>query len=348
MIELDSKFKTKLNQIFTQEKLPKSIAVAVSGGSDSLSLTLLLKEFCEERNIKLQAITIDHKMRKNSSEEALELSKILKKQKIPHQILEIDHKKIPQTNIEAKLREARYEILYNFCLKNQIKLLFLGHIQGDIAENFLIRLFRGSGLDGLSSISEISEFKKLKLIRPLLDFTKDELQNYLKEKNIKWFEDESNNDEKFLRNKIRNFFNQFEEKNLIQKRIKSATDEISKMRDLLDEFMLREAKKVLKIENGFLTIDFKKLLKIEEKIALKILALVLMEIGDKSYKPRLEKLKRFYDFIVENQNHKPRNFYGCMTKKFDKTKLIIYNEENTAKKITEFKTILKRIFNENC
>ncbi|MBU6339653.1 MAG: tRNA lysidine(34) synthetase TilS [Rickettsiales bacterium] len=344
MTNLENNFQTKLNQIFAQEKLPKSFAVAVSGGSDSLALTLLLKEFCATKKIKLVAITVDHKMRKSSSDEALVLSKILQKQKISHQILAIDDKKIPNKNIESNLRELRYGLLHSFCKKNKITHLFLGHIEGDIAENFLIRLFRGSGLDGLSSIAESSEVSDIKLIRPLLDFNKDELQTYLNNKKIKWFEDESNKDEKFLRNKIRKFFNQFEEKNLIQKRIKSAADEIAKMRDLLNEFMLREAKKILTFENGFLIIDYKKFTKIEEKIALKILAFILMEVGNKPYKPRLEKLKRFYDFIIQNENHKPRNFYGCMVKKFDKTRLIVYNEKNPAQKITEFKTILKRIF----
>ena len=343
MKNLTSNFSIKITETFSQEKLPKRLAVAVSGGCDSLALALLLKEFCDENKIELFAVTVDHKMRQVSSKEALELGKILKKQKISHQILEINSEKIPQTNIEAKLREVRYDLLHSFCVKNKIKFLFLGHIQSDIAENFLIRLFRGSGLDGLSSIAEISDFKKIKLVRSLLDVTKDELKNYLQEKNIKWFEDESNKDEKFLRNKIRNFFEQFEEKNLIQKRIKTATDEIAKMRDLFDDLMLKEAKKILKFQNGFLTINLKKFAKTEQKIALKILALVLMEVGGKSYKPRLEKLQRFYDFIVENKNHKPRNFYGCMAKSFDESSLVIYNEKNPQKKITEFKTILKKI-----
>jgi hypothetical protein len=115
------------------------------------------------------------------------------------------------------------------------------------------------------------------------------------------------------------------------------------MRDLFDDLMLKEAKKILKLQNGFLTINLKKFAKTEQKIALKILALVLMEVGEKSYKPRLEKLQRFYDFIVENKNHKPRNFYGCMAKSFDESSLLIYNEKNPQKKITEFKTILKKI-----
>jgi len=338
---------SKFDEVFGELKTPKTIAVAVSGGSDSLSLSILLNEYCATKKIKLFAVTIDHKMRKSSSDEALKLAKILQKEKISHQILEINSEKIPQNNIEAKLREARYDLLHSFCTINKIKYVFLGHIQSDIAENFLIRLFRGSGLDGLSSIAEISDFKKIKIIRPFLDISKDELQEFLREKRIKWLEDESNKDEKFLRNKIRNFFDSFEDKKLIQKRVKSATDEISRMRDLFDYLMLKEAKKILEFnQQGFFIINLKKFAKTEEKIALKILALTLMEIGEKTYKPRLEKLQRFYFWIIENDNHKPRNFYGCMAKNLDNSKLIIYNEKKSLKKkhIVTFHTILKKIF----
>jgi tRNA(Ile)-lysidine synthase len=291
-----------LNKI--EEILPKKnsiqIAVAVSGGCDSLALTLMLDEFCRKKKIKLVALTVDHKMRKNSSDEAVALGKILAKKKIPHEILTISTKKIPQKNIEANLREARYELLCDFCEKNKIEYLFLGHHLGDVAENFLIRLFRGSGLDGLSTMSEVLEYKKIKLLRPFLDVEKDELKKFLRAKKVQWFEDETNDDEKFLRNKIRKFFDSFEEKNLIQKRIKKASDEISEMRDLFDEIMLEAARDVIDLkEDMTFVIEQKKFAKLNEKIALKILALILIEVSGDIYKPRLENVKNLYKFLLE-------------------------------------------------
>ncbi len=347
MDALTNSFFVKIEEIF-QKKLPKKIAVAVSGGADSLALTLLLDDFCRTKKIKLFAITVDHKMRQASSKEALELGKILAKRKIPHEILTISAAKIPQKNIEAKLREMRYELFFNFCQKNKIEFLFLGHHLGDVAENFLIRLFRGSGLDGLSTMAEVSEFNKIKLIRPLLNSEKEHLKEFLRAKKIRWFEDETNEDEKFLRNKIRKFFDSFEEKNLIQKRIKNATDEIAKMRDFFDEIVLQEATKILELQrDGSFLINHKKFQKLDEKIALKILALVLMEVGEKNYKPRLEKLKNFYEYLVKNNDIKPRNFYGCMAKRFDEKRIIIFTE--LAKSLLPqgskaMKTILKKIF----
>jgi tRNA(Ile)-lysidine synthase len=350
MKDLVEVFASKIEEIFSQKKLPKKIAVAVSGGADSLALTLLLAEFCKIKKIKVFAITIDHKMRKNSSKEALKLNKFLSGKKISHQVLAIPTKKIPQKNIEAKLREARYQMLGDFCLKNKIEYLFLGHHLGDVAENFLIRLFRGSGLDGLSTMAEISEINKIKLVRPLLNFEKSQLEDFLKSKKVKYFEDETNRDEKFLRNKIRKFFESFPEKNLIQKRIKNTADEISKMRDNFDEEMLHAAAEILEFsENGYFLLDRKKFQKIDEKIALKILALVLMEVSGEIYKPRLEKLKNCYNYLMSNGEIKPRNFYGCVTKKWDENRAVIFCEgKNLAEKnIVNFSTILKKIFTQS-
>jgi tRNA(Ile)-lysidine synthase len=341
MSDLINIFSAQVERIFAGKK-PRQIAVAVSGGADSLALTLLLDEFCRRNKIKLFAVTVDHKMRKSSSDEAKKLGKILKAKKISHEILAIPKNKIPQKNIEANLRESRYSLLCEFCKKNKIEFLFLGHHLGDVAENFLIRLFRGSGLDGLSTMAEISEINGIKLVRPLLNFEKDQLKKFLQSKKVKWFEDETNDDEKFLRNKIRKFFDSFENKNLIQKRIKNASDEIAKMRDLFDLELLEKAKETLEFKDDSFLIKQKEFQKIEEKIALKILALILMEVGEKNYKPRLEKLKNFYNHLMQKNPIKPRNFYGCIVKQFDEKQLIIFSEKG-RKKIT-LKTILKSNF----
>lgn len=327
-------------------KLPKSIAVAVSGGIDSMALTFLLQEFCLKNKIKLYAVTIDHKMRKTSSKEALQLNKLLTKNKISHQILAIDNKILPQSNIEAKLREFRYKLLNDFCVKNKITNLFLGHHQGDVAENFLIRLFRGSQLDGLSAIQETLQYKQIKLCRPLLATTKDELEKYLCDKKIKWFEDKTNDDEKFLRNKIRKFFAQFEDKNLIQKRIQNAAQNISESRDLLDEILLEKAKNCLEFtqEKNFI-INLKEYKKIPPKIAQKLLGLVLIELSEKPYKPRLEGLKNFEKNIFLLQKNQKKNFYNCMAKILANNYVLIYREKAFDPNKFSFNTILGRIFN---
>lgn len=317
------------NHLIAQNKIDNSqkLAVAVSGGCDSLALTFLLQKFCLEKDIALTAITINHKMRKESDSEAEELAKLLRNHKINHHILKISQYQLPKSNIEANLRNLRYQLLIEFCQKNQIQVLLIGHHLGDVAENFLIRLFRGSGLDGLSTMAEIQVISDIAVIRPLLNFNKDQLKNFLLSKQISWLEDESNKEEKFLRNKIRRLLAEFPDANLLAKRIKSASDEILYARDLFDEIMHNWQKKILVIEpktydpeidkNYSIFLNCDELKKCPRKIALKILALALMKVGKKQYKPRLVKLQNFYEYLSNcslSSKIKTRTFYGCVAK----------------------------------
>lgn len=342
-MEIVKDFTQKISNIFSQVEVPKRLAVAVSGGVDSMALLILVNEIALEKKINLVALTVDHKMREGSSDEALEVGKILAKKKIAHEILVVDAKKLPQKNIEGKLRELRYELLLSYCKKHKIAHLFLGHIIGDVAENFLIRLFRGSGLDGLSTIAEVSEINKIKLIRPLLDFEKEDLKKYLRAKKIKWFEDETNSDEQFLRNKMRRFLAEFEEQKLIHQRIKSASDEIARMRDLFDSAMLLEAVQILELrDNEYFLIDHKKLQKLDERFALKILALAAQEVSGKKYKPRLKDLKNFHQYLLSDSKIKRRDFYGCFIEQYDAETLVLRPQKSGAK--INFTTILRKNF----
>ncbi len=315
------------------DKLPKTLGVAVSGGVDSMALVFSLDEFCRAQGVKLSAITVDHKMRKGSSNEALMLSKILEKHKIAHEILTIESAKLPKSNIEAKLREERYRLLYDYCVKQKIDHLFLAHHQNDLAENFLIRLFRGSQIDGLSKMKEVSQLKKIKLCRPFLSTKKSELQQFLKAKKIAHFEDESNEDEKFLRNKIRKFLASLPESDLIQERIVKFSEILGDKKESEDEILLEKARQILIFQKeGAFLIDAKKYQELSPKIALKILSLVLIEIGGNAYKPRLDGLKNFEKSIFSLKKGEKKNFYGCMAKFLTKNNIAKIETVDEVKK----------------
>lgn len=331
--EINNTIINKVKEIFLdfpirKKTVIKKIAVAVSGGCDSLCLTVVLNEFCKQQKINLTAITVDHQIRPNSNLEAINLNKVLEKLTIEHKILTIPKNKIPQKNIEANLRDLRYEILTNFCKENKIDFLFVGHHLGDIAENFLIRLFRGSGLDGLSPIKKISEINGIKIIRPFTEISKNDLKKYLIDKEISWFEDESNDDEKFLRNKIRKFLASLPKQDIIEKRIKSTSEEIAKIRDEFDDIMnIQKPLFLTENEDGSVMVNKNNLPKINQNIALKALAIALMKIGNKKYKPRKEKLIRFYNYLKDNKTIKRYDFYGCTIKDYDNQQAIISSKK---------------------
>ena len=198
----------------------ESIAVAVSGGPDSLALAFLAKCYSLKNQAKVKYFIVDHKLRKDSSSEAKTVRNVLKKINIDCKILPWNGKK-PSKNTQALARDKRYSLLVNECRKNKIKNLLLGHHLDDLSENFLIRIVRGSGLNGLVSFNKKTKYKdqNLNIIRPLLDVEKKFL-TYIAKKIFNFFiKDPSNVNEEFKRTRIRNLLQSLEKEGLDKKKL---------------------------------------------------------------------------------------------------------------------------------
>jgi len=209
-------FKEFLNPLNVKEKL----AVAVSGGPDSLALAFLVKCHSLKNQIKVKYFIVDHKLRKESSLEAKIVKAILKKINIDCKILPWNGKKTSK-NIQATARNKRYSLLADECKKNNIKYLLLGHHLNDLFENFLIRLVRGSGLNGLISFNKETKYKdqNLDIVRPLLDVEKKDLI-YITQKVFNFFiKDPSNRNVQFKRTRIRSLLYALEKEGLDKKKL---------------------------------------------------------------------------------------------------------------------------------
>ena len=193
------------NEFSSSLKVKEDLAVAVSGGPDSLALAYLTKCYSLKHKIKVKYYIINHKLRKESSLEANRVKKILKKIDIQCTILSWNGKK-PSKNIQAIARDKRYFLLANECKKNNIKHLLLGHHLNDLFENFLIRIVRGSGLNGLISFSKNTKYRDqdLNIVRPLMNLEKKDLV-YVSNEVFNFFvKDPSNINENYKRTRIRN------------------------------------------------------------------------------------------------------------------------------------------------
>ncbi|MDR1499075.1 MAG: tRNA lysidine(34) synthetase TilS [Rickettsiales bacterium] len=304
------------------------VAVAVSGGIDSLALLFAAKEWAEVNDSRIIGITVDHKLRKESEAEATHVNELCRKYGIKHQVLVWEGEK-PTTNVESSARENRYKLISGFCGQNSIKYLLVAHHLQDQAETFFLRLFRGSGLDGLAAMKGMTNLYNMTIIRPFLRVNKDILRQYLLKNSIGWIEDPSNSDEKYLRNKIRNFLNSFDDKDKILERINFAVDEINKSKEFREQEIGKIEKKVVNFSLfGSCAIDRQKLLLQNEEIILKLLAKVAMKISGNVYKPRLEKLKRLLKHIMEIDDIK-YTFYGCIFEKYNNNLLMVYREYNS-------------------
>ena len=181
----------------------KYFLVGVSGGPDSMALAAMCKAFeCENSAFKFHYVNINHGIRKNSKKESLKVKNLLKKHKIKLKIINNSEK--IKNNIQHKARSIRYTLLHKECIKNKIKTIITAHHQDDQIETFLIRLSRGSGIQGLSSMNLVSKLdKSIKILRPLLNERKKELIKISKKVFGTYVIDPSNKDTKFLRVKIR-------------------------------------------------------------------------------------------------------------------------------------------------
>lgn len=186
-------------------KSKQTLWVGFSGGLDSQVLLHFLSHYFwkndTEKNYHLKAIHINHQLLAESTQWEKHCSKICRDLHIPLKIIRVNIIKKPGESLEAKARDARYAVFKKTLKKNDI--LLTAHHQDDQAETFLYQLLRGAGLRGVSAMPQISILEKGFLVRPLLDFSRNDLKNYAEYHQLNWIEDPSNQDERFDRNYLR-------------------------------------------------------------------------------------------------------------------------------------------------
>jgi tRNA(Ile)-lysidine synthase len=180
-----------------------ALAVAVSGGADSLALALLAAD-CFPGAVT--ALIVDHGLRAESAAEAAQTQLWLSLKAIPAHVLRWAGAK-PIANVQEAARVARYRLLEDWCVAHDTPALLTAHHQGDVAETFLMRLARGSGLSGLAAMPALAEpltrSDGPKRLRPLLDIPKSRLIRTLELRGQPWNEDPSNHDGRFDRTAAR-------------------------------------------------------------------------------------------------------------------------------------------------
>ncbi len=283
--------KNKLSEIFTNNE---KVAVAVSGGADSMALVLLLQE---QYKGEIVALTVDHGLRKESAKEAKKVGKWLEKHKIEHHILKWEGLK-PTSNIEAIAREKRYGLLCNFCYQNNIASLFVAHNLNDQAETFLLRLRRSSGLFGLSGMEEISFYKKIRIVRPLLETSRKDLEKYLKFKKQKWVNDSFNKDSKYERVRVRKFLPKLKKLDISSDTIVSSMKLLQADKKIIKEIIKKIADEKIKInQKGFIELDVS-IFEEDFSIFIYMLSELFTKLGREI--PRAEKIENLYKNKGEN------------------------------------------------
>jgi len=174
-----------------------SFLLAISGGLDSMCML----HFFAKKHSSLYAAYVNHGIRQDANEDSKLIKKKCEEYGVPFYELFIDQKIFEgKNNFEAIAREARYNLLFD--LKNKLGADFLAtaHHKNDQAETVFLRIARSTGLKGLRGILAEREDG---VIRPMLNFTKEDLQKYAEKNGIEWREDSTNKNINHFRNKVR-------------------------------------------------------------------------------------------------------------------------------------------------
>jgi len=317
--ETFSVFKANLKKIIGKN----SFTIAVSGGPDSLALVVLSQLYKYENKNKIFFVLVDHGIRKNSKIEGETVKKILKQRGISLKIL--TNKEKISKNIQNSARIIRYKLLTNFCKKKKCKFILTGHHSDDQVETFLIRLSRGSGVQGLSSMSKVTPlFKDIKLFRPLLDLKKKDLTIIAKKVFKKIIKDPSNKNQKYLRTKIRRITKILEVNGISHDQIIRSINNLSSTKDTLNKYLKHVVSECLIKNRNEVFINLNKLSLETNEIKLKVISHGIKIFSKSYYTPRSKKIKN----LINTFNLKKKTKHtlgGCILKQL-KGNLIIYKE----------------------
>ncbi len=226
----------------------ESLVVAVSGGPDSMALLHLLSGIQHRLGLTLSVVWVDHGLRPDETRtEAMVVEAATKKLNLPCFVRQVDVSAFAlqsHLSIEHAARELRYQVLREIMGQQQADYIAVGHTADDQAEEVLLRLLRGSGRKGISGMTP----RSADIVRPLLNIEKKELLNWLVRQEISFCLDSSNEDDSFLRNRVRHQLLPFLEEKFdpgIRKSLRKTADSLARDETLLEELTDNAAADVL-------------------------------------------------------------------------------------------------------
>ncbi len=290
------------------------LAVAVSGGADSMALAVLARDWVRSRRGTVTALTVDHGLRPESGAEARLVARRLSRLGIRQRILawhpDAEDKSAP--GIQARARDARYLLLEGWCARAGVLHLLLAHQLNDQAETELLRLGRDSGLAGLAGMAGLRERSTLRLLRPLLAVPRPALEEYLRTAGLDWVRDPSNESTAFARVRLRGLAPELAAEGMEAGALAALAGRFGHLRAALDDRVATHlARCASPHPAGFVRLNLRELCAAAPWLGARALARILMAVGGNVYPPRETRLMRLYDEIAAGRLGKGRTLAGC-------------------------------------
>lgn len=298
MVVTAKEFTAAMAALLPDGRKPARIAVAVSGGADSMALALLAQAWATRQRVGLTAFVVDHRLRPESAREAKTVAGWLKAAGIACRILVWRHDGRPSGSLQAAAREARYALLAAACAKAGIGHLLAAHHRDDQAETLILRAMRGSGVDGLAAMRPVRPLADgLLLLRPLLGIPKARLVATLQKRRQAWIEDPGNADPAHARVRVRRALADLAggdeaARAEIVTHLAQTAQNMARARAALGQAtyeLLRRAAGIA--PSGIAWLDPRPLAAAPDELALRALGRLLGVIGGQPLPPRLERLE---------------------------------------------------------
>lgn len=282
-----------------------ALGAAVSGGSDSMALLHLLADVAQRRGLRLEAATVNHGLRPEAQDEAAQVAAACALLGVPHRVLIWDDW-AGKGNLQAAARTARAHLLAGWARERDLAAVCLGHTLDDQAETLLLRLMRGSGVDGLAAMAERTERARVVWLRPLLATRRSDLRDMLQSEDLGWCEDPSNTDPRFDRVRVRQAIATL---GLDVPRLAQTSRAMARAREALG---LRAAEVAqggaVTFEAGDILLDLPTLEALDAETCLRLLGEALRWVAGADYRPRLSALEALWS---DARAGKRATLHGC-------------------------------------
>ena len=290
-------------------EIPKRLVVAVSGGGDSMACLDIMRWHGQDRGFPVEAITVDHGLRADAADEIALVSEYCVKNTISHTVLKWSWD--GKGNLQANAREARYALIGDWARETGVDWVALGHTKDDVAETFLMRLARQSGVDGLAHMEARFERSGVNWCRPMMVHGRAEWRTYLTRHHIAWAEDPSNDDFAFDRVKARRALMALSPLGIDTDTLAAVAHNMHAARSALDHYVFFEVSKYAEVDQGDLILPNEMAEPgdlIPQEIMFRMRRAALRWIGGRAYPPRTQAL---IDMDIELRDGTHHTLAGC-------------------------------------
>lgn len=268
------------------------MGVAVSGGGDSLALMVLLADWCRSAGVSLRVATVDHRLRPDAASEAALVARHAADLGLAHDVL-VWTGWDGRGNLQAMARAARIDLLTAWAAEHDLSHVCLGHTLDDQAETVLLRLARGSGVDGLAGMAAVRHVPQGPAwLRPLLGVRRADLRAVLRDRGLRWVEDPSNSDLRFDRVRVRQALAEGAIAGLDAVTLAETATRMAAAKSVLQRAAYDAAMACVSVDHGAIGLELANFSTLPDDTRWRLLSAAIRLVSGQVYRPRLKALQR--------------------------------------------------------